>query len=276
MFSELYHKFSNVSFDFNFNVLVGVEEMFRMTFSKSFVLNLSFIVAVFTLINMMYPILNWYFSKHYPLYGELPFHRQRYVVKNILKSIYLCLLTVYATYFVGNMFLFDVWDNSAAHELGFLYMMPDLISLFRVPKLDINTQKHHVTVVIFAILNLFCDYSVDTYWRGMVIYSWMSMITGLVNFYLGYRLLEANPKKQSNIAFAALSNYSLSIILNWIYQIWIIYKWILYDFPMTGLYVYIFLIYFVVKDDIILISFLVHNSNLSERLKPIYDKFKGR
>ena len=151
--------------------------------------NLSMIFGLFLFINVLYYPLDWYFSKYYNKYPTLPFHRKRYIVKNILKSFYLLFLTVYSTYFLLNAFVYNVWDNYMIHQLGLMYMLPDLISLFRVPKLHLTTIQHHITVNILAVLNLFCDYSEDNYWRGLVVYSYMSMITFIVNFYLGYRLL---------------------------------------------------------------------------------------
>ena len=99
-------------------------------------------------------------------------------------------------------------------------------------------------------------------------------MTGIVNFYLGYRLLNENSQMKSNIAFIALLNYGTCIVINWAYQIYIIGKYIFSDFPLFGLYVYLILIYFIVKDDLILISVLIYKSDLTKRLKPIYLKFK--
>lgn len=238
--------------------------------------NLSMILGIFSVINVLYYPLDWYFSKNYSKYSTLPFHRKRYIIKNILKSFYLLFLTFYSSFILINAFVYNIWDNYMIHQLGLMYMMPDLISLFRVPKLHLNTIQHHITVVILAILNLFCDYSEDTYWKGLMIYSYMSMVTFIVNFYLGYRLLEDDQKKKSDIALAALIVYGGSIIVNWSYQCFIFYKWLFSSFPLYGLYFYMFLIYWVVKDDIVLMSFLLYTSQLSQRLKPIYHKIKGK
>ena len=84
----------------------------------------------------------------------------------------------------------------------------------------------------------------------------MSMLTGIVNFYLGFRLLTNNNLLKSKVASVAFSNYLISIMINWTYNIYTISSWIFFVFPLWGLYIYIIMIYFVVKDDIILLNYL--------------------
>lgn len=237
--------------------------------------NVSFFVAIFAIINLCYYPFDWYLSTHFKNYQELEFHRKRYVIKNIFKFFYLSLLTVYGSYYIFYMYILDVWTNSSIYQLGLMYMLPDLISLMRVPKLHQNTIQHHVTVVILAIMNLFVDYTSPTYWRGMIIYSYLSMMTGFVNFYLGYRLLHNDKKMKSNVALCALINYCSCIAINWGYQCYIIGIYIFSDFPIWGLYAYLTLIYFIVKDDIMLISFLTYKSDILDRLKGVSKSSKS-
>lgn len=237
--SSLWHTFSHVEthVDLNFSILIGI----------------------FIVLNMFYYIFDWLFNSNYSnTYSSLNFDRKRYVIKNILKAVYLGILSVYSSYAVLTFLFTNVWSNYIIHNLGFMYMLPDLISLFRVPGMHRTTIQHHVTVVILTTLNMFCDYSADTYWRGMVIYAYMSILTGIVNFYLGYRLLTTDKTLLQNIARGAFINYLISIIINWSYQLYIVGKWAFTDFPLWGMYIYIALIYFVVVDDIVLLSFLHH------------------
>ena len=111
------------------------------------VVNVSFFVAIFIFVNSIYYPLDWYLSKYYATYQKLEFHRKRYVIKNVLKSVYLALLTVYSSYYMYNMFVLDIWCNSSIYQLGLMYMIPDLVSLMRVPKLPRSTIQHHVTVI---------------------------------------------------------------------------------------------------------------------------------
>jgi hypothetical protein len=223
-------------------------------------INFSIIIGLFVLINIGYYILDWYLAANFKLYEWYTFARKRYIIKNILKSIYLSLGSVYTSWIIFNFVYTGIWTNYQIHNLGLFYMLPDLISLFRVPNLHRNTIQHHVSVVILVTLNLFCDYSKESHWRGMVIYAYMSMLTGIVNFYLGYRLLSKNDKVKLLIAKIAFWNYLGSILINWLYQVYVVVNWIFFDFPLWGLYIYIIMIYFVVVDDIILLGFLNYAS----------------
>ncbi len=159
------------------------------------------------------------------------------------------------------MLVYGDWGSYYMHNLGSMYMLPDLISLIRVPNLSPTTLKHHYSVVILTALNWFVDYSKDTYWRGMVIYAYLSMCTGIVNFYLGYqKLIPKNREKQKTVAKIALYNYAVCLLVNWSYQLYIISKWIFSSFPLWGLYINMIMIYVIVIDDIDLFSFLVYVS----------------
>jgi len=225
--------------------------------------NVGVVVALTFTINFGYYVLNRCLSEN-SMYSALEFHRKRYVIKNILKAGYLTIASLYVTWMMIIFVSTGIWSTYYIRNLGIVYMLPDLISLIRVPKLDRFTVQHHVSVVVLSLLNLFCDYSKDVYWRGMVVYAYMSMLTGVVNFYLGYRLLtkcEVTKRKVANFAFW---NYLASIVMNWSYQVWILWSWLPTTFPLWGLYMYATIMYFVVKDDIILLSFLQHNRHFRE------------
>lgn len=263
-------------------------------------------------------LISVYFSYHigdvllqyyYNRYNTLEYHRQRYVVKNFIKGIYLSIFTIYASMVVKWGMWNGVWYNNAIHTLGILYCLPDLMGLLKVPKLHRNTIFHHVTVCILSTINTFNDYeNQDTIWKGMIIYAYISSLTGIVNHYLAYRLVceddQSSTYKKYMLAVGAYNIYASSLVINWIYQIYIIIRWIykicitfftqvdkqlptitllwnlwtnnklgIIDFsrqlfgpsidvmshimvPLTVLFVYIGLLYFIVVDDIVLVKFL--------------------
>ena len=221
-------------------------------------LDLLLVLSTFGIIFICYWFVEMFLSSN-KKFSELPFDRKRYVIKNLIKAVYLYLLTVFASISVKNMLLHDIWNNNQIKLLGLMYCLPDFISLFRVPNMAKATVQHHITTTLLATLNLFNDYSQDTHWRGMIIYAYLSMLTGIVNFYLGYRLIHQDNKLdfKTRLAKASFVIYAISLILNWTYQIYIISRWLLV-FPLLGLYAYMLLIAFVVYDDIILVSFLYH------------------
>lgn len=172
-------------------------------------------------------LLRYYYEK----YNRLQFHRQRYVVKNFIKGIYLSIFTLYATSVVVKDGLWNgKWYNQAIHTLGILYCLPDLMGLIKVPKLHKNTIFHHVTVCILSTINMFNDYeSADTIWVGIIIYAYLSSLTGIVNHYLAYRLIcdEKNTQyKQYLLATAAYNIYASSLVINWTYQVYVVGRWL--------------------------------------------------
>lgn len=196
-------------------------------------------------------------------YDGLPHFRKRYVIKNLIKAVYLYVIAFFATFAVKDMFLYNIWNNQYVKVLGLMYCLPDFIALFRVPKLHQSTIQHHITTTLFAILNLFNDYKKDNHWRGLIVYAYLSMLTGIVNYYLGYRLISGKERSlwKTNMAKSAFFIYSGSLLINWLYQVYIVIKWI-GVFPLWGLYVYMVMIGFVVYDDIYLIRFLYRESVL--------------
>jgi len=256
-----------------------------------------------------YYIGDWLLQYYYSKYQSLQDHKKRYVVKNFIKGIYLSIFTLYASIVIKDALWYNKWYNNAIHTLGILYCLPDLMGLLKVPKLHRNTIFHHITVCVLSTINTFNDYeSNDTIWKGIIIYAYLSSLTGIVNHYLAYRLIcddtpESNHRKYL-LALGSYNIYGSSLLVNWTYQVYTIIRWVylifstfvqsytehspslhniikmlmsneinLIDYfirvlppllriishiivPLTVLFVYLGLLYFVVVDDIVLIQFL--------------------
>ena len=98
---------------------------------------------------------------------------------------FLSIISIWITLVIKDIVIHDIANNYAIHTLGVLYCLPDLIGLIKVPKLHKSTIFHHVTVCILSVINSLNDYeAVDTIWLGMVIYAYLSTLTGIVNYYL--------------------------------------------------------------------------------------------
>jgi hypothetical protein len=144
---------------------------------------------------------------------------------------------IYASIVIKYAMWNGVWYNNAIHTLGILYCLPDLMGLLRVPKLHRNTIFHHVTVCILSTINTFNDYqNQDTIWKGMVIYAYISSLTGIVNHYLAYRLVCGNDTSSTNkkylLAVGAYNIYASSLVVNWMYQLYILIRW-MYKIAIT-------------------------------------------
>ena len=228
-------------------------------------LDLAIVASTFTLIYGCYWAIEMLLSSN-KRFVKLPFDRKRYVIKNIIKCIYLYILTMFNIFCIKNILIYDIWDNNTIKLMGLMYCLPDFISLFRVPNMHRATIQHHMTTTILATLNLFIDYSQNSHWRGMIIYAYLSMLTGIVNFYLAFRLIHKDDQIdiKKRLAKTSFVIYLASLILNWSYQLYIVSQWVMV-FPLIGLYAYMFLIAFVVNDDIILLSFLYHEFSKEHR-----------
>lgn len=223
------------------------------------VISVTALIYSFASIQLSYYMLDKVLDIFNHNYSTLPFFRKRYVVKNFVKGIYIVSIALACSSTVFDGILNNNWNNYLLATFGYLYWIPDLVALVRVPKMQKSTILHHLTVGVFSTINIFNDYTDEDsdVWRGMIIYAYMSTLTGIVNFYLAFRIVvpeEYNYTKRY-VAGTAFITYALSLAINWSYQLYIIMKWIVV-FPMWGLYVYLVLLYFIIYDDIILASFL--------------------
>jgi hypothetical protein len=192
------------------------------------------------------------------LYSTFNKERQLYIQKNLIKCIILSILSSYAIYVIIQGILFNFWNNEILYFMGLIYSIPDVISLIKVPNLAISTKLHHMSVAILSILNIFNDYTKPTFWRGIVIYAAISILSHLVNCYLAFRFLYPNSKLSNNLCKISLYSYILFCILNWIYQYQIIFTHLSTTFSQLDFYIYISLIHLIIWDDYKLITFLSH------------------
>lgn len=222
-------------------------------------------------------VIGGYHSMEYMLpllterFEQLNKSRRRYVIKNLLKSGLLLILAVITTKPMMEFMLNSKPDNMFIHTVGFMYALPDVYALWWMANTGLlasTTVCHHVFVALLATIGLFQDYTSETHWVAMLIYAYMSMWTGVVNFYIGVRfLLYRNNKTEDNIrrvlAIFSLGVYVLACTLNWAYQIHTVVLWL--DFRWTrlswtafcGLIVYCCILTGIIRDDIFLLKKLV-------------------
>jgi hypothetical protein len=152
-----------------------------------------------------------------PLRAKKKHDLQLYVTKNLVKSGILMSLSLWSCNLIWVTMYHDQWDMSVIYFLGCMYAFTDIVPLFRVPSLPMNTKIHHTAVLCVSSLNLFMDYTTPTVWRSAVIYGGASTTTFLVNLYLGVRLLY--PKKSVTarvLCTVALLSYGLSLTTTWL------------------------------------------------------------
>jgi hypothetical protein len=149
--------------------------------------------------------------------------RQRYITKNLTKSIVLLLMTPHSYYWIILPTIYDeipYW-NPGVRFLGCMYASTDIVALLILRgSLPRNTLIHHMCVTFMAMLNLTVDYSQPTILRGAAMYGAFSAPTYLVNTYLCVRFLwRKYPKPLWTTAVLAFLIYGTSLSINWMYQI---------------------------------------------------------
>ena len=101
------------------------------------------------LVRGLYIVMHRYILSSNDKYNTLSNERQMYIQKNIVKSTYLAILTVYATIFiVWPIYSFGFWDNYMIHRLAALYVSNDIVGLICVDNLPKSTRNNHTRVYI--------------------------------------------------------------------------------------------------------------------------------
>ena len=149
-------------------------------------------------------------------------NRQKYIVKNVTKSILLLFLTPPGLWVLNRIVFYNTWDSDMIKCLGSLYCCSDLIALATMyDKLPPTTKIHHICVAIFSFLNTFViDYENPDYiWRNTAMLAACSAPTYGVNTFLGVRCIkDVSNKEKVRLAKFALGVYSFFITLSFTWQ----------------------------------------------------------
>ena len=198
-------------------------------------------------------------------YNTLSENRKLYVQKNFVKSGFIFIFSIYATYALYLPIVYNKWDNFTLHILGLFYSINDIVSLIKVKKLPFTTKLHHIAVTILSLQNIFNDYSKFTFWRALLVYTLLSAYSFSVNMYLAYRIISQEKDKLRNyMCLCAFWTYILCFTFNWVYQLYI--ASIMF---ITNQITYIYCLYFLLTlvlcyDDLILIKFLYKNAYIED------------
>lgn len=172
--------------------------------------------------------------------------RKRYIQKNIVKGIYLMILSLFATLY----FCFFPWDNTVLKTLAACYVSNDIVGLYRCD-LPTSTKIHHATSGMFLIFTYTLDFVVSEVGSLLVYYTYFSSLAFAVNIYLGLRLcFEIQPPWL----------YDLRKICKWWYLIVCFINWTTQLYLMSSLNlqigVYSSMILLIVMDDVVLLKWL--------------------
>jgi len=204
-----------------------------------------------------YSFTGYYLKSRYARdYTKLSASRKIYVCKNLIKSVYLTLFCIFSFKSIVNIFYYDIWDIDNIHTLGMIYALPDIISLFRVKKLPRPTKVHHTSVLVFATMNMGVNYSQYTFWRALIVFTFLSAYCCVVNYYLAMRFLISNKKTLYFINSFAFTNYLVCVSLNIFYQYKTLYFQVMYMHFDVYYVLYFILSHSILWDDFVLLKVL--------------------
>jgi len=186
-------------------------------------------------------------------YITLPLSKQRYIQKNIVKSIYLALLLCYSLFNVVIPIYYNKWNNYVIHRIAVLYASNDFTGLICVDKLPTTTKIHHIVSTLMVSVSLSLNFQHSDIAQAMFWYTICSASAYIVNLQLGIRFLF---RKNDIEAFRNLASkiYISACFCNWTYQTLWIYSRSIWTWSH---FLYLGLILCIVRDDIILIKWLI-------------------
>lgn len=199
-------------------------------------------------------ILHNYLNLFNKKYISYPQYRKQYITKNIVKSINLGALTLYSIpCIIYPAYFYNYWDNNIMYMCGLFYSSNDFVALTYVDKLSQTTKNHHRVTIFMSLVSLGIDYTTSTLGRMLFVYTLASSSAFIVNYYLGMRFLE-DKEKTKDLKIMARNIYGLSLFVNWAWHLY----WSANYYYLLGPehFIYFFMLFWIVKDDIILFKWL--------------------
>ena len=192
-----------------------------------------------------------------------PPHKKLYVVANLAKAVLLGILALSPRYWAGSFrFYSDEFQGVEIKRCGIIYIVTDFVALFLVPKLPRSTLMHHITTSFMAVVVTSMELRTPG-WNGFLGVAKMAILYGLfssaafpVNIYLALRVVYPKARWMPVLVHISLWMYILCCILNWgIHIVWVYRLVSQWEFSVVPL-LYLVAVYFMVNDDIVLLSWL--------------------
>ena len=204
-------------------------------------------------IKCIYPIVDGYLQR-FEKYNMLPLAKQKYIIKNFIKSVLLLTLsTVFMKPLILPIILNDKWDNRLVHLSGAIYTSNDLMGLILVKNLPYSTRMHHGITTTLCLVSFSINFQNSNLGKMIFVYTFASAHAYLVNFYLGARLI-VEKKRLEMVRITARNIYFVCCFVNWGWHLLFIYN--NHQLINMGQIIYFILLFWIIKDDIILLSWL--------------------
>ena len=214
---------------------------------------LLFLGGMCKIIQKSYPRVDTYLQR-FEKYNNLSLERRKYIIKNFIKSFLLFALSVgLFKPLVWPAIRYNQWNSQLIHITGAIYTSNDVMGLVMVKNLPYSTKMHHIITTTLCLTCFGLDFQTSHLGKMMFVYTFASCQAYLVNFYLGARLLTEKAKLEM-VRIASRNIYFVCCLFNWGWHI----LWVLnnYSIVNTGHLMYFILLFWIIKDDIILLSWL--------------------
>ncbi|KAI6655195.1 hypothetical protein LOD99_2484 [Oopsacas minuta] len=193
-----------------------------------------------------------------------PVHKKWYVIANILKACLLAFICLNTQFYFG-IYALATGGFVPMIELKrttVLYIVSDFAGLIMVPRLPFTTKMHHYVTFFIGILIWSSNLNSPGF-TGVIgvakmafIYGLFSCIPFLVNLFLGLRICVPKNKAMVVLSFIAFLTYILCCALNWSsHLVWLINCIISFDITIWAI-LYLLMLVYIVRDDLILMNFL--------------------
>jgi len=204
-------------------------------------------------------------------FQKFQYKRQLYMVKNVVKSMVLAYIGLFASFDFYKFIINDNFDMGLVKYYASYYVSNDIVALLIVPNLPQTTKIHHQITSFLLLYTLNVDFNdVNNVGKLLFVYTILSSYTFLVNLYLGIRFLE-NKTSQIHIdtiieynRISAYYIYALCCFVNWSIHIVTYMHRIYYQIFNIHYFIYAILLFFIIKDDLILMSWLKKKSIQNE------------
>ncbi len=213
---------------------------------------LVFFVFVCFIVRGLYFLAHIFLSVMVNKYAILEEHRRLYVQKNLIKSGVLALLLPPAV----SMVVYPIWQTDAWHTntiqfFAAVYGSNDFVGLLCVDRLPKTTRIHHMISTFLVLTSFSMDFQTSPIAQSMLVYTFFAASSYIVNFHLAIRWFSPKDDKRW-LRYLAGAIYALSCGLSWSWQLWWIWNTTLEWYH----FVYIGLMMWIVRDDIILMRWL--------------------
>jgi len=218
------------------------------------------VLGQFCVLNLvLYGMFALGFSVFLPDFSNLSFSKRIYTLKNLTKSLLLCVFAFSTLPALWGVVKYDHWDNYEMFFWGCVYVSTDLSGLMWVPDLSNATKIHHIIVCILGTLNAFSDYTQRGLHQALLTLTYFSAVPYIVNTYLGLRHLE-DKTIQNSLISSCFYVYTFSILLNF----WVQHMYIFYLIPggVTWIKIgYLVAYYNILRDDLHLMGYFRYKSD---------------